>query len=168
MFLNYHFSDHAYDSDIIFKEVSTDENAVVADGVHIAVDPKKGCLSTERAKTGRLRATEIALDARWLEVAIFMDQKEWLECRCVHVKFRASAKAATTINPAIRLLFDDGFHDLFLPEKCWIGTTPTDAAATYHIPPNLTNDAQRLELHLFLEPEDNCYELYDLVMTGVI
>ena len=167
MFLNYHLADHACEPDILFEAVSTNETAVVAHGVHVAVDPKKSHLTTERAKTGRLRVTETAFDAEWLEVAIFMDQKEWVQCHCVHVKFRASAKEETTINPAVRLLYDGGFHDLFPPEKCRIGTTPTDAAATYYLPPKLAKGAQRFEVHLFLECEDNDYELHDLAVTGV-
>lgn len=150
-----------------FNSATTTRHSELGSGLHIAIDPDKGTIATVEHDTARLVVSDVAPDLGWAEFAIKLEQPEWRSCPRIYLQLRASAETQAHVRPALRLLREDGFHDLFAPEASRLGPEPVDIAAVYELSPKIALPATGLAVHLFLDTSDNRYDIHDLVLTGI-
>jgi len=167
MFLNFQLNEPPASKQSCFEPVLTTTRAEPAPGIHIAIEAEKGQIETVRSQPAKLKVSNTSDDLKWVELGVLLDEPGWVGCNRIHMKLRASAATRSPISPALRVLYEDGFRDLFPSTKCTIANRPTDIACAYDLSPRVMNKAQNLALHIFFETRENEYELHDLALTGI-
>lgn len=161
MFLNYKMPEPSH-----FEQVYTKDSAFVAPNTRISIQPGKGELRL--AVTDHVAMT-IALfepDPEWIEFAIDLPVDDWKACRQIFLSYRA-AGSRIRVRPALRLGYENGFHDHFSLEEHITTEKAVDFSAEFLIPPRWARQAIRMDLHMFLRPEEGCIAIQELTLTGV-
>lgn len=149
-----------------FAATSTRDRADIGHNVHIALEQNRGSISLEPDQLFRLIFTPASEAPRWSEMGIALPDEGWLECRSVHVKYRASARQPARVRVALRLHSEAGFHDHFAPEFNLVDATPRHFSADFALSPRLLEQVHACDLHLFFDNKANTMNLHDLVVTG--
>lgn len=162
MFVNYRFPSS---KDCI--AATTRDHTKIYPGIHIAIDPDKGQIESHPG-TDQLELAFCAIrpDATWLELALCLEHPDWLRCSRIWLKIRAHAKTKTLLRPALRLIRQEGFQDQFPPELALLSQTAADYGTVFTLSPRCMEGVERIDLHLFFEPEENWISLHTLLLTG--
>lgn len=149
-----------------FAAVSTRDRADIGHHIHIALEENRGSIALEADKAFRLDFKPSSKAPRWSELGIALLDKGWLECRSIHVKYRASARQPFRVQAALRLHSDAGFHDHLARSPNEVDTTPQYFGADFALSPRLLEQVHACDLHLFFDNKANTMNLHDLVVTG--
>ncbi len=149
-----------------FAAASTTGRADIGNHAHIALEENRGSITLETDRLFRLIFDSSAEPPRWSELGIALPDKGWLQCRSIHLKYRASAREPARVKAALRLHSTDGFHDHFADTPHDIGTVATFFSADFTLSPRLLDQVHACDLHLFFDNRGNILDLHDLVVSG--
>lgn len=149
-----------------FTAGSTNNRLNIGNHAHVALEDDKGEITVELDDVFRLVFTPSSDMPEWSELGVTLRDKGWLECRSVHLKYRAIARKPAQIHAAIRVFSETGFQDVFASQPNYVGTTLGYHGADFSLSPRLLEKAPRCDLQLFFDNQDNTLDLHDLVMTG--
>ena len=149
-----------------FAPISIKDSADIGHHVHIALEENRGSITLETAKEFRLVFNPDSEAPRWSELGIALSAKGWLDCRSIHVKYRASSHQPSLVQTALRLYSEKNFHDHFADSPNEVGIAPQHFNADFALTPRLLDQVHACDLHLFFDNEANTFDLHDLVVTG--
>lgn len=149
-----------------FVAGSTSSRLDIGNHTHVALDDNKGELTVELDNVFRLVIAPSSDAPEWSELGIALADSGWLECRRIHLKYRASTQSPAQIRPALRLFSETGFQDIFAPCPNDLDSAPAYCSADFLLPPRLTEQTRHIALQLFFDNNNNALELHNLVLTG--
>lgn len=149
-----------------FRAVSTRSRADVGNHVHIALEKNRGSIALETKKLFRLIFEPSAEAPNWTELGIALRDEGWLDCRSIHLKYRAGARHPARVRAALRLYSESGFHDHFADSAHDLDIAPRYFNADFALSPQLLEQVHTCDLHLFFDNGANTLDLHDLVVSG--
>lgn len=149
-----------------FTAVSTTRRADIGHHVHVALERDRGRITLETDGPFRLIFEPSSEAPRWSELGIALTDKGWLDCRSIHVKYRASARKPTQVRTALRLHGPEGFSDYFARLPNEVDRSPEHVSADFTLSPRLLEQVHAYNLYLFFDNTANVLDLHDLVVTG--
>ncbi|WP_208353902.1 hypothetical protein [Pseudaestuariivita rosea] len=163
VFLNYQLPDPAS-----MIKTSAADKVGIAHGIHAALEPGHGKIQIDTRDHLLIKFTVSDPPSAWMELAIHLDGKQWTKCHRISLKYSAACPDGTAeIRPAMRMLYAEGFHDQFAESHDICTEDPTDFATDFLLSPRFMADAVGLALHLFFDPQDTRFQLFNLSMTGI-
>jgi len=161
MFLNYQIPTPSH-----FQQISTSDSALVAPNTRISIEPGKGEIHLTATDHLALAFALSAPDPKWIELAITLPFERWGACRQIFLSYRA-AGSRIRVRPALRLGYENGFHDHFNIDEHVLAEEVAEFGAEFLIAPRRASEAAWMEILLFFGPEEGRLTIHDLALTGV-
>ena len=145
---------------------TTDDAAALGEDFFVALDAGRGEISVQTEGSLEITLTaDAAHPPSWCEFR--WDGELEPSLPRVIVRLEAEAEDPVRLNPALRLMGEDGFSDVFSGQPVTIG--PGRFVVEREIRPSPANleGRDRMNLHLFIEPRSQTFALHTLMLTAL-
>ncbi|MEM9498564.1 MAG: hypothetical protein AAGA28_11640 [Pseudomonadota bacterium] len=148
---------------------STKRTSKLGKGFHIGVDPDKGQMTAKGGQTLKisLKVEDQKDPPGWAELG-WSGGTALLEGLPHFVlRLHASADRDHCLTPALRLIDDAGFRDVFAHKPIELSTRKAPAETTLDLSPGQIAACRAINLQLFLHPETVTLSLDSLTLTAL-